>query len=114
MIHQKIKDLFSSSVELICSDISKYSVNPDTNLHLRAAMRAAAEHILIVNLGGKLHCIVQLFFHIKHIISPPLIWFCTIPDVVCGLHNSEMRQAVPHRPSAKSPAYRSVPLTDTV
>lgn len=28
MIHQKIKDLFISSIELISSDISKYSVNP--------------------------------------------------------------------------------------
>lgn len=31
MIHQKIKDLFVSSIELICSDISKYSVNPDSD-----------------------------------------------------------------------------------
>lgn len=31
MIHQKIKDLFISSIELICSDISKYSVNPDSD-----------------------------------------------------------------------------------
>ncbi|MEG2297948.1 MAG: IS4/IS5 family transposase, partial [Clostridium sp.] len=31
MIYQKIKDLFVSSVELISSNISKYSVNPDTD-----------------------------------------------------------------------------------
>lgn len=31
MNHQKIKDLFVSSIELICSDISKYSVNPDSD-----------------------------------------------------------------------------------
>ena len=29
MIHQKIKDLFQSSVEHICSGISDYSVHPD-------------------------------------------------------------------------------------
>ncbi len=29
MIHQKIKDLFESSVEHICSDISDYSIHPD-------------------------------------------------------------------------------------
>ncbi|MEG0963239.1 MAG: hypothetical protein RSD28_07575 [Lachnospiraceae bacterium] len=31
MIYQKIKDLFVSSVELISSDISNYSVNPNTD-----------------------------------------------------------------------------------
>ena len=29
MIHQKIKDLFESSVEHICSNISDYSIHPD-------------------------------------------------------------------------------------
>ena len=29
MIHQKIKDLFESSVEHICSDISEYSIHPN-------------------------------------------------------------------------------------
>ena len=28
MIHQLIKDLFASSVEHICSDISNYSIHP--------------------------------------------------------------------------------------
>ena len=31
MIHQKIKDLFASSVEHICSDISEYSIHPNVD-----------------------------------------------------------------------------------
>ncbi len=31
MIHQNIKDLFKSSVEYVCSDISKYSIHPDVD-----------------------------------------------------------------------------------
>lgn len=31
MIHQKLKDLFSSAVERVSSDISRYSVHPDTD-----------------------------------------------------------------------------------
>ena len=29
MIHQKIKNLFMSSVEHVCSNISNYSIHPD-------------------------------------------------------------------------------------
>ena len=29
MIHQKIKNLFLSSVEHVCSNISNYSIHPD-------------------------------------------------------------------------------------
>ena len=31
MIHQKIKNLFMSSVEHVCSNISNYSIHPDVD-----------------------------------------------------------------------------------
>lgn len=40
MIHQKIKDLFQSSVEHICSDISDYSVHPDIDFQRNRKLSA--------------------------------------------------------------------------
>lgn len=33
MIHKKIKNLFKSSVEYVCSDISNYSIHPNIDFH---------------------------------------------------------------------------------
>ena len=40
MIHQKIKDLFQSSVEHICSDISDYSFHPDIDFQRNRKLSA--------------------------------------------------------------------------
>ena len=52
MIHQKIKDLFQSSVEHICSDISDYSVHPDIDFQRNQKLSAQKLISFLVSQGS--------------------------------------------------------------
>lgn len=52
MIHQKIKDLFQSSVEHICSDISDYSVHPDIDFQRNRKLSAQKLISFLVSQGS--------------------------------------------------------------
>lgn len=47
MIHQKIKNLFMSSVEHVCSNISNYSIHPDIDLSPRQSSFLAASRVFV-------------------------------------------------------------------
>ncbi len=52
MIHQKIKDLFQSSVEHICSGISDYSVHPDIDFQRNRKLSAQKLISFLVSQGS--------------------------------------------------------------
>lgn len=52
MIHQKIKDLFGSSVEHICSDISAYAMHPDVDFQRTRKISARSLISFLVSQGS--------------------------------------------------------------
>ena len=52
MIHQNIKDLFESSVEHICSDISKYAMHPDVDFQRTRKISARSLISFLVSQGS--------------------------------------------------------------
>ena len=52
MIHQKIKDLFESSVEHICSDISEYAMHPDVDFKRTRKISARSLISFLVSQGS--------------------------------------------------------------
>ena len=52
MIHQKIKDLFESSVEHICSDISEYAMHPDVDFKRTRKISARSLIFFLVSQGS--------------------------------------------------------------
>lgn len=72
MIHQKIKDLFQSSVEHICSDISDYSVHPDIDFQRNRKLSAPKLISFLVSQGSSSTKVEMLdFMSYKFIVSAP-------------------------------------------
>lgn len=73
MIHQKIKDLFQSSVEHICSGISDYSVHPDIDFQRNRKLSAQKLISFLVSQGSSSTKVEMLDFWDWTILPCPLL-----------------------------------------
>lgn len=86
MIHQQIKELFFSSVEHIVSDISQYTVHPDSDFKRSKKIPAQKLISFLVSQGSSSTRVEMLdFWGLDS--SIPTASPCTMPDETLNPHS---------------------------